>query len=94
MPTAENAKDHSAVVLMSKGLTPGKLRGLQRISNPNGTLTMVFSGYSTPKPLPTAGAVLGTGATKWTVGTEDPALYRDILTVTLTPDGDSWRTVR
>ena len=26
---------------MSKGLTPGKLRGLQRISNPNGTLTMV-----------------------------------------------------
>jgi tagatose 1,6-diphosphate aldolase len=27
--------------MMCKGLTPGKLRGLQRISNPNGTLTMV-----------------------------------------------------
>jgi len=27
--------------MLSLGLTPGKLRGLQRISNPNGTLTMV-----------------------------------------------------
>src|SRR5262245_37672830 len=27
--------------LFGLGLTPGKLRGLQRISNPNGTLTMV-----------------------------------------------------
>jgi tagatose 1,6-diphosphate aldolase len=41
MPTAEPSSHCSAVVLMSKGLTPGKLRGLQRISNPNGTLTMV-----------------------------------------------------
>ena len=41
MPTAETSSHCSAVVLMSKGLTPGKLRGLQRISNPNGTLTMV-----------------------------------------------------
>ena len=33
---------HSSVTrLMGLGLTPGKLRGLQRISNPNGTLTMV-----------------------------------------------------
>jgi hypothetical protein len=55
------------------------------VQNPNGTLTMVFAGYSTPKPLPAAGTVLGTAATRWTVGTEDPALYRDILTVTLTP---------
>ena len=30
-----------ATVLLGKGLTPGKLRGLQRISNPNGTLTML-----------------------------------------------------
>src|SRR3954465_13830608 len=30
-----------ATVLLAKGLTPGKLRGLQRISNPNGTLTML-----------------------------------------------------
>jgi tagatose 1,6-diphosphate aldolase len=31
----------SATALLSKGLTPGKLRGLQRISNANGTLTML-----------------------------------------------------
>ncbi len=30
-----------ATTLMGRGLTPGKLRGLQRISNPNGTLTML-----------------------------------------------------
>jgi tagatose 1,6-diphosphate aldolase len=30
-----------ATVLLGKGLSPGKLRGLQRISNPNGTLTML-----------------------------------------------------
>jgi len=30
-----------ATSLLGKGLTPGKLRGLQRISNPNGTLTML-----------------------------------------------------
>ena len=30
-----------ATVLLGRGLTPGKMRGLQRISNPNGTLTMV-----------------------------------------------------
>ena len=32
---------HSITRLYGLGLTPGKLRGLQRISNPNGTLTMV-----------------------------------------------------
>jgi tagatose 1,6-diphosphate aldolase len=31
----------AATTLLSRGLTPGKLRGLQRISNPNGTLTML-----------------------------------------------------
>jgi tagatose 1,6-diphosphate aldolase len=31
----------SATTLLGRGLTPGKLRGLQRISNPNGTLTML-----------------------------------------------------
>jgi tagatose 1,6-diphosphate aldolase len=41
MATAEGTSGLSAVVLLGKGLTPGKLRGLQRISNPNGTLTMV-----------------------------------------------------
>ena len=32
---------YSVTRLLGLGLTPGKLRGLQRISNPNGTLTMV-----------------------------------------------------
>ena len=31
----------TATKLLGLGLTPGKLRGLQRISNANGTLTMV-----------------------------------------------------
>src|SRR5579885_2829095 len=39
--TTTSTRHLSATVLLSKGLTPGKLRGLQRISNPNGTLTMV-----------------------------------------------------
>jgi hypothetical protein len=55
------------------------------VQNYDGTLTMVFSGYSTPKPLPADGSVLGTGSTKWTISPQDPALYRDILTVTLKP---------
>ena len=41
MATAESPSRLSTVVLFGKGLTPGKFRGLQRISNPNGTLTMV-----------------------------------------------------
>jgi tagatose 1,6-diphosphate aldolase len=41
MATAETTRHLGATVLLGRGLTPGKLRGLQRISNPNGTLTMV-----------------------------------------------------
>lgn len=41
MAVATTPHHLSATVLLSKGLTPGKLRGLQRISNPNGTLTML-----------------------------------------------------
>ena len=41
MAIAQSPSRLSTVVLFGKGLTPGKLRGLQRISNPNGTLTMV-----------------------------------------------------
>jgi hypothetical protein len=58
------------------------------VQNPDGSLTMVFSGYSTPKPVPVVGNVLGDGqggAPTWTVGADDPALYRSILTVTLLP---------
>jgi tagatose 1,6-diphosphate aldolase len=42
MATAATTVRHlNATVLLGRGLTPGKLRGLQRISNPNGTLTML-----------------------------------------------------
>ncbi len=42
MSVATSAPRHlGATVLLGKGLTPGKLRGLQRISNPDGTLTML-----------------------------------------------------
>jgi tagatose 1,6-diphosphate aldolase len=41
MGTVSSSSHLSTVVLFGKGLTPGKFRGLQRISNPNGTLTMV-----------------------------------------------------
>ena len=40
--SASSSPHHlGATALLGKGLTPGKLRGLQRISNPNGTLTML-----------------------------------------------------
>jgi tagatose 1,6-diphosphate aldolase len=41
MSTPHDSGHSSTVALFGRGLTPGKLRGLQRISNPNGTLTMV-----------------------------------------------------
>ncbi|MDG3007396.1 tagatose 1,6-diphosphate aldolase [Paludisphaera mucosa] len=41
MTFGDGSKKQGAFVLASKGLTPGKLRGLQRISNPDGTLTML-----------------------------------------------------
>ncbi len=37
----ESPSKIGATALIGRGLTPGKMRGLQRISNPNGTLTMV-----------------------------------------------------
>jgi tagatose 1,6-diphosphate aldolase len=37
----DHRRTQSVTRLLGLGLTPGKLRGLQRISNPNGTLTMV-----------------------------------------------------
>src|SRR3982750_3621840 len=41
MAVAATPRHLTATVLLGKGLTPGKLRGLQRISNPDGTLTML-----------------------------------------------------
>jgi tagatose 1,6-diphosphate aldolase len=37
----QDIKRQGATILLARGLTPGKLRGLQRISNPDGTLTML-----------------------------------------------------
>ena len=55
------------------------------VKGKHGELTMVFAGYRTPKPLPKVGAVLGTDlVNQYTVGAHDPALYRNILTVTVT----------
>lgn len=42
MAVATSTPQHlGATALLGRGLTPGKLRGLQRISNANGTLTML-----------------------------------------------------
>jgi hypothetical protein len=61
----------------------GRAYGPSVWQNPDGSLTMVFAGYRMPKPIASAGTVLGTGSTKYTIGATDPALYRNILTVTL-----------
>ena len=59
----------SVTRLLGLGLTPGKLRGLQRISNPNGTLTMVATDQNSSmiemanKALDTAREQLETAAT-------------------------------
>jgi len=64
----------------------GRAYGPAVVQNPNGSLTMVFSGYRIPKPVTAAGTVLGTNpADLYTVGAKDPALYRNILTMQLTP---------
>jgi uncharacterized repeat protein (TIGR01451 family) len=62
----------------------GRAYGPSVVQNPNGTLTMVFAGYRLPKPIETAGTVLGTDASaQYAVGATDPALYRNIMAVTL-----------
>jgi hypothetical protein len=64
----------------------GRAYGPAIAQNPNGSLTMVFAGYRIPKPIVSAGIKLGTNpAAQYTVGGKDPALYRDILTMRLTP---------
>ena len=62
----------------------GRAYGPSVVQNPNGTLTMLFAGYRLPSPVGTAGAVYGTNpSARYTVGGTDPALYRNILAVTL-----------
>jgi cytoskeletal protein CcmA (bactofilin family) len=80
--------DGKLVPLLVSGYDSGRTYSPTVVQNPDGTLTMVFSGYGSPKPLPADGSVLGTGldgAPTWTVSATDPALYRNILTMTLTP---------
>jgi hypothetical protein len=62
----------------------GRAYGPAVVQNPNGTLTMVFSGYRLPKPITSASTELGTGSSKYKIGAKDPALYRNILTMQLT----------
>ncbi len=62
----------------------GRAYGPAVVQNPNGSLTMVFSGYRLPKPVTAAGAELGTGSSKYKIGAKDPAIYRNILTMQLT----------
>jgi hypothetical protein len=62
----------------------GRAYGPAVVQNPDGSLTMVFSGYRIPKPVTTAGAKLGTNPlAQYVVGAKDPALYRNILTMHL-----------
>ncbi|HEV3321158.1 MAG TPA: Ig-like domain repeat protein [Solirubrobacteraceae bacterium] len=62
----------------------GRAYGPAVVQNPNGSLTMVFSGYRLPKPVTAAGTELGTGSAKYKIGAKDPAIYRNILTMNLT----------
>ena len=64
----------------------GRAYGPAVVQNPNGTLTMVFSGYRLPKPITAAGTVLGiNAAAQYAIGSKDPAVYRNILTTQLLP---------
>jgi hypothetical protein len=66
------------------GYYSGRAYGPAVVQNPNGSLTMVFSGYRLPKPIEPVGTKVGTGSAQYTVGAKDPALYRNILTMHLT----------
>ncbi len=62
----------------------GRAYGPAVVQNPDGSLTMVFSGYRLPKPISSVGTVLGTNAAaRYAIGEKDPALYRNILTLHL-----------
>ncbi|MEY9941203.1 hypothetical protein [Streptacidiphilus sp. MAP5-3] len=71
------------------GYYSGRVYDPTVVPNADGTLTMLFAGYSTPKPLPSVGDTYGTNAAAlYTVGAAQPAEYRTILSVTLRPNGN------
>jgi len=65
----------------------GRAYGPSVVQNPDGSLTMVFAGYRIPKTISDVGTSLGTGSTQYTIGANDPVLYRNILTVNLACSG-------
>ncbi|MCC9305611.1 hypothetical protein LN042_00515 [Kitasatospora sp. RB6PN24] len=68
------------------GYYSGRVYDPTVVRNQDGTLTMVFAGYSTPKPLPATGSTYGTDpADPYTVPAAQPAEYRTILSTTLKP---------
>ncbi|MEY9876758.1 hypothetical protein ABH931_006269 [Streptacidiphilus sp. MAP12-33] len=68
------------------GYYSGRVYDPTVVQNDNGSLTMLFAGYSTPKPLPTVGSTYGTDPSAlYTVGAAQAAEYRTILSVTLRP---------
>ncbi|MDH6578727.1 hypothetical protein [Kitasatospora sp. MAP5-34] len=68
------------------GYYAGRVYDPTVVQNDNGSLTMLFAGYSTPKPLPGTGVTYGTDpAAQYTVPAAQPAEYRTILSVTLHP---------
>ncbi len=72
--------------LAVSGYYSGRVYDPTVVQNSNGTLTMVFAGYCTPKPLPSTGDVLGTDPSDlFTVPAAEAADYRTILSVTLRP---------
>ncbi|MGH9122830.1 MAG: hypothetical protein ACRDYC_12960 [Acidimicrobiales bacterium] len=73
----------------------GRIYSPSVVQNPDGTLTMSFAGYRTSKPLPATGSgalpigrpsenSLTPAAKQYTPQANEPALYRNILTVLLT----------
>ena len=80
------AQTTSSAPLGISGYYSGRVYDPTVVPTGNGNLTMIFAGYSTPKPLPSVGTTLGTNAAQqFTVAPNEPAEYRSILTVTLRP---------
>ncbi len=73
------------------GYYSGRVYDPTMVANRDGSLTLVFSGYRTAKPLPSTGSsalVIGTNpALTYTPGVTDAALYRTILATTVWPTG-------